>query len=184
MKISVGISARHVHLTKDDFIKLFGYDELTKYKDIKQPGLFAAEEKVTIKGPKGQKENVRIMGPFRSYSQVEITKTDSYDLGVNAFYRKSGSIENTDTIKVIGPVGEIDLPVIIANRHIHIDKKQAEELNVKDHQEAIIKIQGEKPGAILAYYKISDEAYFELHLDLDDANAFLLKQDDVVELVL
>ena len=184
MQISVGISARHIHLTMDDFIKLFGYNELTKYKEIKQPGLFAASEVVTIKGPKGIKENVRIMGPFRSYSQVEITKTDSYDLGVNAVYRKSGSLENTDTIKVIGPIGEIDIPVIIANRHIHIDKKQAEELNIKDHQEAIVKIHSEKPGVILAYYKVSDEAFFELHLDLDDANAFLLKQDDIVELVL
>ena len=184
MQISVGISARHIHLTREDFIKLFGKNELTKYKDIKQPHLFAAEETLTIKGNKGQIDNVRIMGPFRSYSQVEISKTDSYELGVNVVERRSGNLDNTNTIKVIGPVGEIEIPVILANRHIHISKEQADKLNVKDNQSALIKINSQKPGVIIAYYKVTEEAFFELHLDLDDANAFLLKQDDIVELIL
>ena len=85
MKISVGISARHLHLTKVDFIKIFGYDELTFLKNINQPGLFAAQETVSIKGDKGEINNVRILGPFRNYSQVEVSKTDSYLLGINLF---------------------------------------------------------------------------------------------------
>ena len=184
MKIPVGISARHLHLTKEDYIKIFGYDELTKFKDIKQPHLFAAEEKVTIKGLKGQKENVRILGPFRSYSQVEISKTDSYELGVEVVERRSGDLANTNTIRVIGPVGEIDVPVIMANRHVHISKDQAKKLNIEDNQRVLIKIDSQKPGTIMAYFKVDNEAFFELHLDLDDANAFLLKQDDIVELIL
>ena len=183
MIIPVGISARHIHLTKEDFIKLFGYDELTKYKDINQPGLYAANERVTIKGPKCSIEDVRIMGPFRSYSQVEISKTDSYFLGVSAKIRKSGVLDNTDSITVIGPNGEIEAPVIIANRHIHISKDEASMLGIKDNDKVYIKIKTEKAGIIEAYYKVSDEAYKELHLDLDDANAFLLNQGDEVEIV-
>ena len=85
-------------------------------------------------------------------------------------------------LNTVGPKGEVEIPVILANRHIHISKKQALELNVRDEQKVTVKINSEKPGVILAEFKVSDEAYFELHLDLDDANAFLLKQDDEVEI--
>ena len=184
MIITVGVSARHLHLTREDFIKIFGHDNMTKLKDINQPGLFAANEVVTIKGSEGIKEGVRILGPFRSYSQVEVSKTDSYELGVNVVQRVSGDLKDTSTIKVIGPIGEIEVPVIMANRHIHISKEEAQKLKVKDNQEVMVKIKGEKPGVILAYFKVSEKAYKELHLDLDDANAFLLKQDDEVEVLL
>ena len=182
MKVPVGISARHIHLTKEDYYKIFVQDDLTKLKDITQPGLFACNEVVTLKGNKGTIKNVRILGPFRNYSQVEISKTDSYNLGVNVLMRKSGDLDNVEKIEVIGPKGSIFVPVILANRHIHISKSQANDLNVKDRQLVTVKIKGEKPGAILAEFKVSDEAYLELHLDLDDANAFLLKQGDEVEI--
>ena len=182
MKIPVGISARHIHLTKEDFYTLFNEEELTKLKDIKQPGLFACTQTVTIKGSKGSIENVRILGPFRSYSQVEISKTDSYNLGVNVTMRRSGNIDNVDEIEVVGPKGSIKLPVILANRHIHISKEEADRLNIKDDDTALVKINTEKRGVIEVFYKVSEEAYKELHLDLDDANAFLLNQDDEVEI--
>ncbi len=182
MKIPVGVSARHIHLTKVDFIKLFGYEELTKFKDIKQPGLFAAEEKVTLKTDNYSIDNVRILGPFREYNQAEISKTDAYKFKVDPKVRRSGEVENTDSITVVGPKGEIQIPVIIANRHIHITKKQADELNVKDRQLVPVKINSEKPGVILVEFKVSEEAFLELHLDTDDANAFLLNQDDEVEI--
>ena len=178
MKITVGVSARHIHLTKDNFYKIFGYEELTKFKDIKQPGLFAAEETVTLKTDNYEINNVRILGPFREYNQAEISKTDAYKV------RRSGEVENTDSITVVGPKGEIQIPVIIANRHIHITEEQAKELNVKDRQLVPVKINGEKPGVILAEFKVSKEAYLEIHLDTDDANAFLLKQDDEIEVML
>ena len=182
MKIPVGVSARHLHLTKDNFIKIFGYDELTFLKEINQPGLFAAEETVTLKGTKNEIKNVRILGPFRDYNQVEISKTDSYTLGVNPPMRKSGHVENADIITVIGPKGQIEVPVIIANRHIHISQDEADSLNVKDDDKVMVKINSTKPGEIEAYFKVSEKAYKELHLDLDDANAFMLSQNDEVEI--
>ena len=182
MKIPVGVSARHVHLTKEDFNKIFELDELTKLKDINQPGLFACNEVVTLKGNKGSIDNVRILGPFRDYSQVEISKTDSYNLGVDSKMRKSGVLEDTDTIEVIGPKGSVNVPVIMANRHIHISKAEADSLGIKDDDKAFVKINTEKRGVIEVFYKVSEEAYKELHLDLDDANAFLLKQNDEVEI--
>lgn len=184
MKIPVGVSARHIHLTKDNFVKLFGYEELTKFKDIKQPGLFAAEEKVTLKTDNYSIDNVRILGPFREYNQAEISKTDAYKFKVDPKVRRSGEVEGTDSITVVGPKGEIQIPVIIANRHIHITEEQAKELNVKDRQLVPVKINSEKPGVILAEFKVSEKAFLELHLDTDDANAFLIKQDDEVEVML
>ena len=184
MKIPVGVSARHIHLTKDNFVKLFGYEELTKFKDIKQPGLFAAEEKVTLKTDNYSIDNVRILGPFREYNQAEISKTDAYKFKVDPKVRRSSEVEGTDSITIVGPKGEIQIPVIIANRHIHITKKQADELNVKDRQLVPVKINSEKPGVILAEFKVSEKAFLELHLDTDDANAFLIKQDDEVEIML
>ena len=182
MNIPVGISARHLHLTKEDFCKIFDSENLTKYKDINQPGLYAANETVTIKGPKGMIESVRILGPFRSYSQVEISKTDSYNLGVNPPIRKSGHLQDAQTISVIGPKGSVEVPVIIANRHVHISIDEANSLGIKDDDILSVKINSEKPGVILAYFKVSEQAYKELHLDLDDANAFMLKQNDIVEI--
>ena len=184
MKISVGVSARHIHLTKENFYKLFGYEELTKLKDIKQPNLFAAEETVKLKTDNYEIDNVRILGPFREYNQAEISKTDAYKFKLNPKVRRSGELDGTDFITIVGPKGQVDIPVIIANRHIHITTKQASELNVKDRQLIPVKINSEKPGIILAEFKVSEEAFFELHIDTDDANAFLLKQDDEVEIIL
>ena len=184
MKIPVGVSARHIHLSQEDFKRLFDYDELTKFKDINQPNLFAAEEKVTIKGNKSSIDDVRILGPLRNYSQVEISKTDAYKLGVEPKIRKSGILDDTDKVTVVGPKGSIEIPIIIANRHIHISKADAQRLNIKDDDKVMVRIDSIKPGVILAYYKVSEEAYFELHLDLDDANAFMLNQGDMVELLI
>lgn len=185
MKIPVGISARHMHITKENFVKLFGYDKLTHLKDINQPGLFACEETLTIKGPKGEIENVRILGPFRDYTQVEVSKTDAYQLGCNPPMRRSGVLDEADDVTLIGPRGEITLNcLILANRHIHISEEEANSLNIKDNQEIDVKISSQKPGIIRVYFKISKEAYKELHLDLDDSNAFLLNQGDEVEVLL
>lgn len=183
MKISVGVSARHVHLTKEVFNKLFKQDDLTIKVPINQPGLYAAMETVTIKGPKGTINNVRLMGPLRSYNQVEISKTDAYKLGVNPPVRTSGDLNGADAITIIGPIGEVTLNAcILADRHIHISKNEADKLGIKDKQEVNVRINTIKPGIIRAHYKVSEYAYKEIHLDTDDANAFLLKQNDEVEI--
>ena len=186
MKISVGVSNRHVHLNEEDYKILFGNTPFTKRNDLTQPGMFASELTVTIKGSKRSIENVRVLGPLRSYTQVEISKTDSYTLGVNPPVRNSGDLDDADIITVIGPNGEITKKAaIIAARHIHIDKKIREEKGLVGVDKVSLKINGEKSGIIdNVYLKDSEVAYFEVHIDTDDANAFLLKQNDEVEIIM
>ena len=186
MKVLVGVSNHHVHLTKDDYLKLFGKNELTVRNLLKQPGQFASNEKVTIEGEKGSLEDITIVGPFRDYTQVEVSKTDCYKLGIDPPVRESGELEGASLVKIIGPAGEIEKEcAIIANRHIHVDKKILEEKNLIGVKEVSIKIDGEKSGIINnVSLKENDEAYFELHLDTDDANAFLLKNGLEVEIII
>ena len=160
--------------------------ELEKKNDLTQPGCFASELTVTIKGPKRSIENVRVLGPNRSYTQVEVSKTDSYALGINPPVRNSGDLEGASEITIIGPNNEITRnAAIIASRHIHVDKNIRKEHNLEGIEKVSVKIGGEKGGIIEnVYLKDSEEAYFEMHLDTDDANAFLLKQNDEVEIIL
>lgn len=184
MKVKVGVSNRHCHLTKELYYELFGKEELTWKKNLNQVGQYATCETVIIKGPKNEIKNVRILGPFRSYNQVEVSKTDCYYLGIEAPVRKSGDLKDAGTITIVGPLKEVTLPVaIIANRHIHINSKDASKLGILDGDAVQIKIDTEKKGIIEASYKVSDDGYFELHLDTDDANCFLLKQDSEVEIL-
>lgn len=186
MKINVGISNRHVHLKMEDYKLLFGDIPLTKRNDLTQPGMYACNETVTIKGNKRSYENVRVLGPLRDYTQVEISKTDAYYLGVNPPVRNSGDLEGADLITIIGPYGEIErCACIIPTRHIHVDKKIRKEHNLEGIDKVSVKISGEKGGIIEnVYLKDSEEAYFELHLDTDDANGFLLNQGDKVEIII
>ena len=171
MKLTVGISNRHVHLKQSDLDTLFG-QELTKQKDLTQPGQFASCEFVTIKTNKSEINNVRVLGPVRNYTQIEISKTDAYKLGLNPPVRSSGHLENSEVVTLIG---------IIADRHIHITYADKEKYNFPDKVQ--VKIDSEKPGIIEVDVKPSKEAFFELHLDTDDANAFLLKNGDEVEIL-
>lgn len=183
MKINVGISNRHVHLTEDDFKILFNQDELTKRNDLSQPGEFASNEIVTIATPKSKIEKVRVLGPLRNYTQVEISKTDSIKLGINPPVRNSGDLNDAETITIIGPNGKIERKsCIIATRHIHITKEEKERLGLNDIVK--IKISSEK-GATLenVYVKDHPNYKYELHLDTDDANSNFLKQNDEVEII-
>jgi len=187
MKVSIGISARHVHLSKEVFEELIGLDKpLTKYVDINQPGQYACVEKVNLITEKGRIDNVRIIGPLRDYTQVEISKTDSYTLGLNPPIRKSGDLNGSENIKLEynGKIVEVNECCIIADRHIHITYEDLEKYNLKDGQIVKLKINSEK-GAILenVYVRASNNAYFEAHLDLDDANANLIKNGDLGEVI-
>ena len=184
MKIPVGVSNRHVHLKKEDLEILFGKNyELTKKKDINQPGQYASEQLVTIKGPKGEIPNVRILGPIRPYTQIEISKTDSYKLGVNPPIRMSGDLENSDVVEIIGPNGSIVTSgCILAARHIHITYEDMEKYKLKEDKKYVAFIDNEKKtylGGISI--KPSKEAFFELHIDTDEANASLINNGDIVE---
>jgi len=187
MKVKTGIAARHVHLSRADLDKLFGEGyELTKYKDISQTGQYAANEKVTIKTEDGSFENVRILGPIRSQTQIEISKTDSYKLKLNPPVRNSGDLSNSEPISIIGPEGAIELKegCIIATRHIHVNTEEAEKAGFYKGQIVKVKVSGEKGGTLdNVYIKINPLFVFEFHIDLDDANANLIKNGDEVEIV-
>lgn len=186
MKVVLGISNRHIHLTKEHLEILFGKDfELTKVKDLNQPNQFMSSSKVTLKTNKNTIENVRVIGELREYTQVEISRTDAYKLGLNPPVRDSGDLENSETITIVGPVGEVTTTgCIIADRHIHITSKQKELYGLGNVDSVNVLINGEKGGIISnVHLKVSDPAYYELHLDTDDANAFLLNNGDVLEVI-
>lgn len=186
MKVNVGVSARHVHLSKEDLKILFGKDyELTIKASLSQPGQYACNEQVILKGPKGLIQRVRVLGPVRTATQVEISKTDSFILGINPPIRNSGDLEDASEITIIGPNGKIVRnAAIIASRHIHATKEDAIKYGFMDKEFVSIRINGEKSGILEnVYVRISDSFYYEVHLDTDDANAFLIKNGDEVELI-
>ena len=187
MKVSIGVSNRHVHLTKKDLDKLFGENyELQKRNDLSQPGQYATTSTLTIKTDKAFIENVRVMGPVREYTQVEISKTDAYKLGIDPPFRNSGDIKGSASITLIGPNGTIELEegCIIATRHIHLTEEHIKVYKLEGKDEVSVKLFGEKGGIINnVYLKVSDEAFFELHLDTDDANAHNIKNGDIGEIL-
>ena len=187
MKVSVGVSNRHVHLTKEHLEILFGSGyELEKKNDLTQPGQYASTALVTIKTEKAEISNVRVLGPVRPYTQVEISKTDAYKLGLNPPVRNSGDIKGSEAITIVGPNGSIDINegCIIAARHIHILPEQLKFYGLEGKEKVNVKLNGEKGGIITnVYLKVSEEYFFELHLDTDDANAHLIKNGDIGEII-
>lgn len=187
MKVSIGVSNRHVHLTKEDFEMLFGKDfKLEKKNDLSQPGQYSSTSTVILKTNKSKIENVRVLGPLRSYSQVEISKTDAYKLGLNPPVRNSGDLKDSCPITIIGPRGTVELKegCIIPTRHIHILPSQVKMYNLEGKEKVSIKIPGEKGGIITnVHIKESNDSFFELHLDTDDANAHLITNGDIGEII-
>jgi len=187
MKVSIGVSNRHVHLTKQHLEILFGKGyELEKKCDLTQPKQFASNSFVTIKTEKSEIDRVRVLGPIRDYTQVEISKTDAYKLGLNPPVRNSGELEESAPITIVGPNGSVDIKegCIIAARHIHILPSQMKAYGLEGKEMVNVKLNGEKGGIITnVYLKVSDEAFFELHIDTDDANAHLIKNGDIGEIL-
>ncbi|NMB19688.1 MAG: phosphate propanoyltransferase [Firmicutes bacterium] len=172
--VPVGISNRHVHICQKDLEILFGQKELTVMKPLFQPDQFAAEEKVTLVGPKRSIEGVRILGQMRDYTQVEISRTDSYYLGVEPALRDSGDLEGTPGITIRGPKGEITLDkgVIIARRHIHMTEEDAKEFGVKDKDRVNVLVEGERPVVFSdVLVRVNNEYALEMHIDTDEANS-------------
>lgn len=186
MSVKIGVSARHVHVTKDDLNILFGEGyKLTKKVDLSQPGQYACNEQVILKGPKGIIERVRILGPERGETQVEISKTDSFVLGINPPVRNSGDLKGAAKITIVGPCGEITKDAaIIATRHVHATMEDAKKYGFEKKEFVKIMVKGEKGGILEnVYVRISDNFSYEVHLDTDDANAFLIKNGDEAELI-
>lgn len=187
MIISVGVSNRHVHLKQEDFDILFGSDQkLEVLKELSQPGEYASTLKLSIKTDKDIIEDARIIGPIRKYTQVEISKTDSFKLGINPPVRNSGDVAGSVGVTLIGPNGTVELSegCIIANRHIHINNEEMQKYGLTGKTKVRVKIDGPKGGIIdNVILKKSDNYLFELHIDTDDANAHLIKQGDTVEIL-
>lgn len=174
--IPVGVSNRHIHLTREHVEKLFGAGyQLTPLKDLSQPGQYACKETLTIVGPSLRPiENVRVLGPERRASQVEISRTDSYTLKVKPPVRESGDISGSSPITIIGPKGIVELGegCIIANRHIHMSPADGARFGVSDGDYVTVDALGERRTRFYdVQVRVSDKFCLEMHLDTDDANA-------------
>ncbi len=174
-KFIVETSARHLHVSKEDFKTLFGDGaKLTNKKDLSQPGQFACAEKVTVVGPKGQ-FNASILGPERNATQVEISASDARTLGVVAPIRESGDTKGSAPCKLVGPCGEVELNegVIIAKRHIHFTPADAEEQGVKDKDIVWVKVETPERKIIFGdvVVRVNENFAAAMHLDTDEANA-------------
>lgn len=188
LMVPVGVSNRHVHLTQEHVEILFGAGhQLTRIKDLTQPGEFAAEERVTLVGPKGAIEGVRVLGPTRKQTQVEISVTDSFKLGVRPQVRDSGNLAGTPGVELVGPKGSVTLPegVIIAARHIHVPQVEAEKYGLENGQKVRVEVGGER-GIIFqnVLLRVSPKYALEFHVDMDEANCALLKNGDQVKVLL
>ena len=173
--IPLGISNRHIHLCAEDYDRLFPNHPISEKKELLQPGQYAADQTVTLVGPKGKLKNVRLLGPLRSTSQVEISRTDARTLGIAAPLRMSGSIEGTPGVRLISPFAELDLAsgVIVAQRHIHMSPLDALILRVSHGDKVSVAINGDERRLIFdnVAVRVSPDMRLEMHIDTDEANA-------------
>jgi putative phosphotransacetylase len=188
MKIRVEVSARHLHLTQHDLEVLFGDGyQLEKFKDLSQGGEFASTAEVTLVGPKRKIENVRVLGPCRQFTQIELARTDCFYLGVQAPLRLSGKIEGSGAIQVVGPQGTLDLKkgVIIAKRHIHVSDEEAADMGLKNGQEVSVRSEG--PRSLVFDHvevRVKDSFNAAVHLDTDEGNAAMLPMTSEGEIII
>lgn len=186
MKLPIALSNKHIHLSQADIDVLFGQGyELTHKKDLSQPGQFACEEMVEVVGPKGSTK-MRVLGPARPESQVEVSLADARALGIAVPVRQSGDVEGTPGCKLVGPKGEVEMSrgVIVAARHIHMSLEDAEKFGVKDKDVVSVQTTGERALLFNNVLVRANAAFaLEMHVDLDEGNAAGVKNGDLVELV-
>ena len=185
--VKIGVSQRHIHLSREDLDILFGKGYELTPKKVLMGKEFASNEVVTLVGPSLKSiENVRVLGPVRKNTQVEISRTDTFVLKVSPPVRPSGEINGSEKIVVVGPKGSIYLKegVIIANRHIHLTPEFASSLNLSDNDYVDVVIDGVKPTKFYdVQIRVRDDFNVEMHIDTDDANSSCLKNGDVVHII-
>lgn len=187
-EVPIGVSNRHIHLTHEDVERLFGPSyQLTPIKELSQPGQYACKETLTIIGPSLRPiENVRVLGPERKRSQVEISCTDSYTLKVKPPVRESGSLDGSAPITIVGPRGVVTLKegCIIANRHIHMSPADGEHFGVKDGDTVTVEANGTRRTRFYnVQVRVHKDFRLEMHIDTDDANAVGLGNGSTVTVV-
>lgn len=185
--VPVGLSNKHIHLSQEHLEILFGEGyELKKFKDLSQPGQYAAEEKVDVVGAKGTLKGVRILGPVRKETQIEVSLADGFVLGVIPPVRDSGDLIDSPGAKIVGPKGEvvIEKGIIAAARHIHMHTSDAEKFGVVDKEEVSVKVEG-KRGLVFnnVLVRVNKEYALEMHVDIEEGNAAGLKNGSMVELI-
>lgn len=182
--IKVGVSARHVHLSQSDLETLFGKGHELTPKKMLMGDQFAAEECVTLVSPSLRTiEGVRVLGPVRSQSQIEISRTDTFKLKVSPPVRPSGEVAGSAAMALVGPVGSVFLNegTIIANRHIHMTVEDAEKYGIRDNDIVDVEIQNAKPTKYFnVQVRVREDFNTEMHIDTDDANAAGIKTGDHV----
>ena len=186
-QIKVGVSQRHIHLSREDLDTLFGKGyELTKKKTL-MGREFASEDCVTLVGPSLKSiERVRVLGPVRAKTQVEISRTDTFILKVSPPVRPSGQIEGSERLVVVGPKGSVYLKegVIIANRHIHLTPEYAKQHNIADGDYVDVMVESIKPTKFYGVQvRVRDDFNIEMHIDTDDANSAGLRNGDIVRII-
>ena len=186
-EIKIGVSQRHIHLSREDLDTLFGKGyELTKKKTL-MGREFASEEFVTLVGPSLKSiERVRVLGPVRKDTQVEISKTDTFVLKVSPPVRPSGKVEGSEKLVVVGPKGSVYLKqgVIIANRHIHLTPDYALRHGIKDGDYVDVLVESIKPTKFYdVQVRVRDDFNVEMHIDTDDANSAGIKNGDMVKII-
>lgn len=177
----VEVSARHAHLSKKDVETLFGPGAtLTYVRDLSQPGQFVTEQRVDVVGPKRTIAGVVILGPERPQSQVEVSMTDCFSLGVIGPVRESGDLGQSGKVKLVGPAGEVELDegLIVAKRHVHMTPEDAQRLGVEDKQIVSVRVNTERPVIFGDVVVRANPAYaLAMHVDTDEANAALIGRD-------
>lgn len=185
MKVNIAISNHHVHLKQDDLNILFG-QPLEIDRPLTQADEYASKFYVNIKGPKGEIDHVRVLGPLRPYTQVEISRTDAYRLGVNPPIRNSGVLLDSAPITIIGPKGTVNLDsgCILATRHIHMNPNDAKEYGYTNDQLVSVKIDTVKGGIMNnVHIKITPKGVLEMQLDTDDGNGFYIEKGTKGEII-
>lgn len=176
--VEVEVSARHVHLKKEDLEVLFGKGaELHEKRPLSQKGQFLSEERVTLIGPKGRKEHVAVLGPERPETQVELSMTDCSALGIKAPVRESGDLNGAAPILIEGPAGTLTVEhgVIVAHNHVHVPPEVASELGLHDKERVRVKVLSDRLVVFdNVIIRVSDQARFRMHIDFDEANAALV----------
>ncbi|EHG5998536.1 TPA: phosphate propanoyltransferase [Escherichia fergusonii] len=173
--IPLGISNRHIHLSAQDFAHLFPGQSISVKKALMQPDQYAAEQTLTLVGLKGKLEKVRLLGPLRSASQVEVSRTDARTLGITAPLRMSGDLQGTPGVRLVSPFAELEITsgVIVAQRHIHMSPLDALILNVSHGDKVSVAIKGDERRLIFdnVAVRVSPDMRLEMHIDTDEANA-------------
>lgn len=174
-KVPIGLSNKHIHVSQADLEALFGKGyKLTPMKDLSQPGQYASEEKVDVVGPKGTIKGIRILGPVRPETQVEVLIGDGFSLGIRAPLRNSGDIADTPGVKLVGPAGEIEIDkgAIVAARHIHMNTEEGAAYELKDKDVVCVKLEGPR-GLIFdnVLVRVHPDFKLDMHLDVEEGNA-------------